>query len=99
MSKGFQRNDYSTNTQQAQGGNKPFNLGFKRIPDGPREPLKCLECGDPHLRRNCPRLNRSNRTSFHNLQEDTIVEDVGKNIHIIIAALEGRQVDHQSTVV
>jgi hypothetical protein len=34
---------------KAQGGNKPINLGFKKITDSPRELLKCWECGEPHL--------------------------------------------------
>jgi hypothetical protein len=68
MEKGFQRKDYHSNTQNAQGGNKPVNLGVKKVGDSPREPLKCWECGEPHLRRNCPRLNPTVRTSVHNLQ-------------------------------
>jgi hypothetical protein len=74
-------------------------LGFKKIVDNPREPLKCWECGEPHLRRNCPRLNPTSRTSIHNLQEATTVGDIGKSIHKINVSIEGRQVDHQSTVV
>jgi hypothetical protein len=69
MEKGFQRKDYHSNTQNSQGGNKKTNLGVKKVGDSPREPLKCWECGEPHLRRNCPCLNPTTRTSVHNLQE------------------------------
>jgi hypothetical protein len=46
-----------------------------------------------------PCLNPTNRTTVHNLQEATTVGDMGKYIHRINVSLEGRQVDHQSTVV
>jgi len=99
MNKGFQRNYHPSSTQKTQGGNKPVNLGFKKIADGPREQLKCWECGEPILQRNCPRLNIENRTVVHNLQESTTVGDMGKYIHRINVSLEGRQVDHQYIVV
>jgi hypothetical protein len=99
MTKGFQRNDHSSSTQQVQGGNKPVNLGFKKIVDSPREPLKCWECGEPHLQINYPHLNPTRKTTIYNLQEAHIVGDMGKYIHIINATLERRQADHQSTVV
>jgi hypothetical protein len=99
MTKRFQRNGHSSNTQQIQRGNKPINLGFKKIVDSPREPLKCWECGEPHLRRNCPHLNPTSSTTIQSLQEATIVRDMGKYIHKINATLEQRQADHQSTVV
>jgi hypothetical protein len=44
-------------------------------------------------------LNPTSRTTIHNLQEATTVGDMGKYIHKINVSLEGRQVDHQSTVV
>lgn len=50
-----------------QGGGKLVNLGIKKFGDSPHEPLKCWECGEPHLRRNCTRLNTTNRTVVHNL--------------------------------
>jgi hypothetical protein len=65
----------------------------------PREPLKCWECGEPHLRRNCPRLTSANRTIVHNLQEASTVGDVGRSLHRINAVVDGRQADHQSSVV
>jgi hypothetical protein len=78
---------------------KPVNLGMKKFGDSPREPLKCWECGEPHLRRNCPCLISANRTVVHNLQEASMVGDVGRSLHRINAAIDGRQADHQSSVV
>jgi hypothetical protein len=72
---------------------------MKKFGDNSREPLKCWECGEPHLRRNCPCLISANRTVVHNLQEASTVGDVGRSLHRINAAIDGRQADHQSSVV
>jgi hypothetical protein len=39
------------------------------------------------------------KTSFHNLQEASIVGDIGRSMHKINATLDGRKADHQSTIV
>jgi hypothetical protein len=75
------------------------NLGVKRFGDSSHEPLKCWECGEPHLRRNYPHLSSTNRTVVHNLQEASTVGDVGRSLHRINVAIDGRQADHQSSVV
>jgi hypothetical protein len=59
MEKNFQRKYSHSNNQNTQGGGRPVNLGTKKFGDNPREPLKCWECGEPHLRRNCPCLTSS----------------------------------------
>jgi hypothetical protein len=82
-----------------QGSGKLVNLGMKKFWDNSHEPLKCWECGEPHLRRNYPRLIATNRTVVHNLQEASTVGDMGKSLHRINAAIDGRQADHQSSVV
>jgi predicted aspartyl protease len=82
-----------------QGSGKPVNLGMKKFGDNPHEPLKGWECGEPHLRRNCPHLSSTNITVVHNLQEASMVGDVGRSLHQINAAIDGRQADHQSSVV
>ena len=99
MKKIFQRNGHSSSTQKIQRGNKPINLEFKKIVDNPREPLKCWKCGEPHLWRNCLLLNPSITATIHNLPKATTVGDMGNYIHRINVSLEGRQNDHQSTVV
>ena len=98
MAKSFQKKDCHSNTQSAQRGGKLINLGVKKVGDSPREPLKCWECGEPHLRRNCPRLISIARTLVHNLQEASTVGDMGRSVHIINVAMDGSQVDHQSTI-
>jgi hypothetical protein len=44
-------------------------------------------------------LSSTNRTVVHNLQEASTVGDVGRSLHRINAAIDGRQADHQSSVV
>jgi hypothetical protein len=44
-------------------------------------------------------LNSTNRTIVHNLQEASIVGDVGRSLHQIKAVVDGRQDEHQSFVV
>jgi hypothetical protein len=96
--KRFPRKYFHSNNHNTQGGGKPVNLGIKNFGDSPREPLKCWECGEPHLRRNSPRLNFAAKTMVHNLQEASTVGDVGRISHKINEKMDGRQADHQSTV-
>jgi hypothetical protein len=65
--KSFPRKEFHSNHTNTQGSGKPVNLGIKKFGDNPREPLKCWECGKPHLRRNCLHLSSKNRTDVHNL--------------------------------
>jgi len=67
--------------------------------DSPKEPLKCWDCGEAHLQRKCPHLKPSYKNSVYNLQEASTVGDIGRRIHRINVALDGKQVDHQSTIV
>jgi hypothetical protein len=90
---------FHSNHLNTQGSGKLVNLGTKKFGDNSREPLKCWQCGEPHLRRNCPGLIAANRTAIHNLQEASIVGDMGRSMHRINATIDGRQVDHQSSVV
>jgi hypothetical protein len=83
-----------------QGNGKPLvNMGTNKFGDSPCEPLKCWECGEPHLRRNHPCINTTKKTFVHNLQEASIVGDVGRSLHQINAIIDGRQDDHQSSMV
>jgi hypothetical protein len=97
--KNFPRKYFHSNNQNTQGGGKPVNLGTNKFGDTPTELLKCRECGEPHLRRNFPRLTSSARTIIHKLQEASIVRDVGRSVHKINVAMDGRQDDHPSSVV
>jgi hypothetical protein len=97
--KSFPRKGFHSNHPNMQGSGKPVNLGTKKFGDKSCKPLKFWECGEPHLKRNCPRLIAKNRATIHNLQEASIVGDVGRSVHRINGAIDGRQVDHQSSVV
>jgi len=46
-----------------------------------------------------PFVNGANKVTLHSVQEASIVGEIGRNFHTINAALEDRQVDHQSTIV
>jgi hypothetical protein len=97
--KRFPRNDSHFNHPNMLSSGKSINLGMKKFGDNPCEPLKFWECGEPHLRRNYPRLISANRTIVHNLQEASTMGDVGRSLHRINVAIDGRQANHQSSVV
>jgi hypothetical protein len=97
--KSFPRKDFHSNHQNTKGSGKPINLGTKKFGDNSCEPLRCWECGESHLRRNCPHLIAANITAVHNLQEASTVGDMGRSLHRINAAIDGRQADHQSSLV
>ena len=59
-------NSYNRNEQFQQKGNKPMNLGTKGNVGTFKEPLKCLECGEPHLRINGTLLKETSNI-VHNL--------------------------------
>jgi hypothetical protein len=63
-----------------------------------RPPLQCWGCKEPHLYKDCP-LNKNRILTMHNIQEAMTVNDMEKCTHKINAALENRQVDHQSAMV
>ena len=97
--KRFPRKDFHSNHANTQGSGKPVNLGMKKFGDNPHEPLKCWECGEPHLRRNYPRLISENIIVVHNLQEASTVGDMSRSLHRINAAIDDRQANHQCSVV
>jgi len=72
-----------------QGSGKPVNLGMKKFGDNACEPLKCWECGETHLRRNCPRLVSTNKVGVHNLLESLTVGDMERSLHHINASIDG----------
>jgi len=73
-------------------------LGFKKIIDNSREPLKCWGCGEPNLFKNFPYIN-STKKNIQNIQEASKTEYIGKSVHRINDHVDGRQVDDQSTLV
>ena len=97
LPRNLQGNSYINNEQLPQKNYKPMNLGPKGTMGAPKDPLKCWEWGYPHLQRNYPCLNQSNKF-FHNLQEASTVGEVGKSHHHINAALENRQADYKYAI-
>jgi hypothetical protein len=92
--KSFPRKDLHSNPLNAQGSRKIENLGEKRFGDNFRKTLKCGECGEPHLRRKYPCLSSTNRIFVHNLQEASIVGDMGRSLHQINAVVDEQKADH-----
>jgi hypothetical protein len=89
MENGFQRKEYHSTTQNNQGENKLVNMGFKKVGDNHTEPFKSWECGEHHMWKHCPHLNPSSITPVHNIEEDSIVGDIGRSVHNINATLDG----------
>ena len=87
--KSFPRKDFHSNHLNTQGSGKLVNPGTKKFGDSYRETLKCWECREPHLRRNCPHLIAANNTAVHNLQEASTVGDMGRSLHRINVAIDG----------
>jgi len=99
MENNFQKKYSHSNKHNTQGEGRPINLGTKKFGDNPTESLKCWEHGEPHLRRNSQCLTSTSRSIVHSLQEASTIGDVGISVHGINVALDGPQVDHQSTIV
>ena len=87
MPRNFQGNSYNKNEKISQKNVKPANMGIKGVVRTPKEPLKCWECGETHLRINCQCFNGTSRV-LHNIQEAFIVGEIGNNYYRINAALE-----------
>ena len=94
----FQGRPYNKNEQPPPRDVKSASLGIKGTNGVPKQPLSYWECGEPHLKRYCPRLNGENKI-LHSIQEASTIGEIGKNFHRINAALEDRQADHQSAIV
>ena len=97
MPRNLQGNSYNKNEHLPQKSVKPANLGIKGVLVTPKEPLKCSECGEPHLRINFPRFNGESKM-LHNIQEASTVGEIGKNYHIINASLKDQQAYHHSAI-
>ena len=59
--------------------------------------MKCWNCEEEHLLRDCPHRQQDNRRTY-NIQEDTTVNDVARIMPKIYAALDNRQYDYQTSV-
>jgi hypothetical protein len=90
--------------QRKKGAKPPF---FRNNPQGqptPREPrmieiggqrprqppIQCWGCKGDHMFRDCPHISEKGRT-VHNVQQVETMEDMGKNLPRIYAALDNKQ--------
>jgi hypothetical protein len=60
----------------------------------PRKPhIQCWGCKGDHMYRDCPNRGEKGRT-IHNVQQDETVEDMGRNVPRIHAALDNKQEEY-----
>jgi hypothetical protein len=98
--------------QRKKGSKPPF---FRNNPQGqqtPREaktievgvqrprhpPIQCWGCKGDHMYRYCPHKGEKVRI-VHHVQQDEIVEDMGRNVPRIYEALDNKQVEYQSHMI
>jgi hypothetical protein len=61
----------------------------------PRQPpIQCWGCKGYHMFRDCPHRGEKERT-IHNVQQAEMVEDMGRNVPRIYAALNNKKVEYQ----
>jgi hypothetical protein len=58
-----------------------------------KPPIQCWGCKRYHMFRDCPHKGEKVR-SIHNVQQVEIVEDMGRNVPRIYAALDNKQVEY-----
>jgi hypothetical protein len=60
--------------------------------------MECWGCKGDHRYRDCPHRKDKVRV-VHNVQQDEIVEDMGRRVPRIYAALDNKQVEFQSHMI
>jgi hypothetical protein len=63
-----------------------------------QQPLKCWGCEGDHMYKHFPHRGDGMKT-LHNIKKEDIVEDMGKRMPRIYAALDNRQADYQSHMI
>jgi hypothetical protein len=63
-----------------------------------KQPIQCWGCGRDHMHRDFPQGGEKVRTS-HSVKQTAIVEDMGRNVPKIYAALDNKQAHFQSHVI
>jgi hypothetical protein len=67
--------------------------------EGPRQPpMQCWGCKGDHRFKYCPRICEKGR-GVHNVHRDETVEDMGRNVPRIYAALDNKQAKYQSHMI
>jgi hypothetical protein len=61
-------------------------------------PIQCWSCKGYHRFRDCPHRGEKGRV-VHNVQQAKIVEDMGRYVPRIYAALDNKQVEYQSHMI
>jgi hypothetical protein len=63
-----------------------------------KPPIQCWGCGEYHIYIDFPHMGEKVRT-VHNAQQTTTVEDMGRNVPRIYAALDNKKVEFQSHMI
>jgi hypothetical protein len=95
--KGYKPPFFRNNTQGQPTSREPrmIETGGQR----PRQPpIQCWGCKGDHMFKDCPHRGEKVRT-VHNVQKDEIVEDMGRNVPRIYAALDNKQEEYQSHMI
>jgi hypothetical protein len=61
-------------------------------------PMQCWGCKGDHRFRDCPHRGEKGR-AFHNAQRAETIDDMGRNVPRIYAALDNKQVEYQSHMI
>jgi hypothetical protein len=67
-----------------------------KIPRKP--PIQCWGCGGDHVLRDFPHKGEKVKTSY-NVQQDEIMEDMGKSVPRIYVSLDNKQAEFQSHMI
>jgi hypothetical protein len=99
--KGF-KPPFIRNRSQAYQQGKP-SQGDQKMTDSlgkrPRQqPIKCWGCEGDHMYKYCPHRGDKMKT-LHSIKQEETIEDVGKSMPRIYAALDNRQADYQSHMI
>jgi hypothetical protein len=95
--KGYRPPFFRNNPQGQQNPKEPrrIDTGSQR----PRQPpIQCWGCKGDHMFRDCPHRGEKGRT-VHNVQQAEIVEDMGRKVPRIYAALDNKQAEYQSHMI
>jgi hypothetical protein len=99
--KGFKPPFYKNISQAYQQGQSTQNEPKMTDSFGKRprqQPIKCWGCEGDHLYRDFPHKGENMRI-VHNIQEVDTVEDIGKSMPRIYAALDNKQEEYQSPMI
>jgi hypothetical protein len=63
-----------------------------------QQPIKCWGCEGDHMYKYCPHRGDKMKT-LHSIKQEETIEDMGKSMPRIYAALDNRQADYQSHMI